>query len=259
MVNSSKIYIKKIDTIGKFTVWLVDGEYVRKEIDENFVECDHHYHFKFIPQNEFWIDQATDPLELPYFIDNLLVEYRLMEKGVSYEEALRQGDLCEKRERAKSASFQYLCEGTNKMSVVEKIHRELLTKYSHGEMKVWIVDGKLVRDFFLTEFIDGGHDLVYAFVPKNEIWIEEVLSPDGKKYILLHELHEHALMLQGKKYREAHKGATIVEDYHRDHPDELEERILVELKKNNDFLKEAKGTCETASCWWRKILSLLGY
>ncbi|MEK7538724.1 MAG: hypothetical protein AAB552_02690 [Patescibacteria group bacterium] len=37
----------------------------------------------------------------------------------------------------------------------------------------------------------------------------------------------------GKAYREAHHGATIVEDRYRDDPKNLEERIQEELEKNS--------------------------
>ncbi len=236
MLDTSKIYLKKIDTIGKFSVWFVNGEYIRKNIDENFVECDHHYHFKFIPQHELWVDSRIDPLELPYFVDNMLVQYRLMQKGMSHEEALKRADAYEKKERAKSVSFNYVLEGGKKPAdIIEKIHRTPVKKYSSGCIKIWLVDGKLVRDYLLIEYAEGGHDLVYSFIPSHEIWIEEILSKEEQESIILHELHERYLMSQGKAYREAHKGATIVEDYYRDHPNETEERIRLELEKNNDI------------------------
>ena len=98
---------------------------------------------------------------------------------------------------------------------------------------MWLVDGNLVRSFFLLDYCEGGHDLVYPFIPKNEIWIEEAISPQERKFIILHELHERHLMDQGKSYKNAHIGATEVEDYYRENPKEdLEAKIKEEMQKN---------------------------
>jgi hypothetical protein len=93
------------------------------------------------------------------------------------------------------------------------------------------VNGKAVRDYCDVEYAEGGHGLVYSYIPKNEIWIENSLSTRETQFIVLHELHERNLMSKGKDYHHAHLGATIVEDYYRDHPDEIDQRIKEEIKK----------------------------
>jgi hypothetical protein len=40
-------------------VWLVDGEFIRKNISEDFVNYDQHYHLNVIPEDEFWIDKES--------------------------------------------------------------------------------------------------------------------------------------------------------------------------------------------------------
>ena len=56
-----KPYIKKVDEIGPLTVWIVDGQYVRKNIDEEFTNFGQHYCFRFIPLHEFWLDKEHGP------------------------------------------------------------------------------------------------------------------------------------------------------------------------------------------------------
>lgn len=96
-----KPYIKKMDTISKFTVWSVDDKYIRENIDEEFANFGQHYRFQFIPLNEFWIDHERTPGEEYFFIHHLLIENRLMAKGMDYDKAIEKADLAEKRERRK--------------------------------------------------------------------------------------------------------------------------------------------------------------
>ena len=92
-------YIKKVGQRGKIVIWVVDGTYVRTHLDEEFTNYGQHYAFKFIPVNEIWIDREGKPDEVPFFIDHLLVEHRLMTKGVPYDDALEAADKAERRER----------------------------------------------------------------------------------------------------------------------------------------------------------------
>ena len=93
--------------------------------------------------------------------------------------------------------------------ILEKIRVKKWSAYS-DIITVWRVDGKIVRDYFLIEYADGGHDKVYSFIPKNEVWIEEVLPDDEAKFILLHELHERYLMCNGKDYALIHVTACWI-------------------------------------------------
>ena len=233
-MDKKNIYVKQIEKIGKHTVWLVDGEYIRKNIDENFVEYDEHYHLSFIPKDEFWIDQITNPEERYFFIDHMINEQWEIEKHKTYEEAMKKADEIEKKEREKIESIEDTGKkAENQKEIIEKIHKHPIMAYSNtGDLKLWIVDGRLVRDHFLIQYADGGHDRVYSFIPKNEIWIEDCVPENERDFILLHELHERFLMGEGKDYRHAHMGATEVEDYYRDHPDETTKRIEEEIQKN---------------------------
>lgn len=230
---NKNIYIKKISTVGDCAVWLMDGALIRKEVNENFVKCADNNQFGFVPKNEFWIDNDLDPKEYHYFIDRFIYEQGILDSGKNYAEADKKADEFEKKERQNSDDVRQFAKlNQNKKELLEKIKNKIIKKFS-GEIKIWLVDGNLVRSFFLLDYCEGGHDKVYPFIPKNEIWTEKALSPQERKFIILHELHERYLMSRGKSYRNAHIGATEVEDYYRENPKEdLEARIKEEMKKN---------------------------
>ncbi len=236
-----KPYLKRHSTVSGFVVWIVDGKYIRSVIDEEFTNFGQHYRFNFIPKNEFWVDKEYgDGGEIQFYIDHMLMEHRLMEKGMGYDQALKKADGLEKSERKKSSLMQ---EFGN--YVIDRVHKRLLKHYS-GKVKVWIVHGVLVRDLFFIDFTEGGHDMVYHFVPDNEVWIDDDVSPRERKYVILHEFHERNLMAKkmkqlkrsGKRlshhqvYCWAHRQASELEYYCRHHPSETEKKIKEEAKKS---------------------------
>jgi hypothetical protein len=225
-----KPYLKKADRIGPVTVWIVDGQYVRKNIDEEFTNFGQHYRFRFIPLHEFWIDEEHGLGEEQFFIDHLLVEHRLMAEGMAYDQALGRADAVERRERRKTELIRELSRLSSR-DVVENIHKQLLKKYS-GTVSVWIVKGELVRSLYFIDFTEGGHDKVYHFVPRNEVWLDDDLGPGERKLVLLHELHERHLMTLGWPYFKAHRSASRIEYHCRAHPEELEADLRLEAQKN---------------------------
>ncbi|HBM45474.1 MAG: hypothetical protein UT05_C0009G0033 [Parcubacteria group bacterium GW2011_GWF2_38_76] len=231
-MNRDKIYIEKIGDAGKNTVWLVDGEYIRKNINENFVGYDEHYHLSFIPLNEFWIDKTTNPEEWDFFINRLTVEKREIEKGKSKEDATRIAKNFEKKERSKYIHIKEKTDGKEtKKEIIEKIHIKIISK-GEDKLKIWLVDGKVVRNYLFNDYSEGGHDLVYSFIPKGEVWIENTLSPEEIKFVTLHEIHERYLMSHGKDYKHAHMGATIIEDRYRGQSLDIDKRTEEEIEKN---------------------------
>jgi hypothetical protein len=228
-----KPYIKKIATISKFAVWFVDGEYVRDNINEEFTNFGQHYRFRFIPENEFWIDHERTPGEEEFYIDHMLVENRLMAEGLSYEKALEKADLAEMKERRKVDFIEKGIKIVPKKEYIQKIHKQLLVPYSKY-IKIWIVDGELVRDLFFIDYTEGGHDKVYSFIPAGEVWIDDDLSQKEIKFVLLHELHERYLMSQGLEYHPAHRSASHIEYFCRHNPEKLDEKLQEEIEKNKN-------------------------
>jgi hypothetical protein len=225
-----KPYLKKYAQVAHFTIWIVDGKFVRAHDDEEFTNFGQHYRFPFIPKSEFWIDEEHGAGEEQFFIDHLLVENKLMSEGMKYDQALERADLKEERERRKTRLIQKLA-GLDRKHLIRHIHKTLLRKYS-GAVRVWIVRGDLVRDLYFIDFTEGGHDKVYHFVPENEVWLDDDVGPRERRFVLLHELHERALMAKGWTYGRAHRDSSHVEYFCRSHPEKLEKMLREEMRKN---------------------------
>ena len=103
----------------------------------------------------------------------------------------------------------------DKRSVEESDAPELNKELVHtmgDKTRIYLVDGKAVRDLYNTDFSMGGHGYVYDFIPKEEIWIERMYSTNESKDIELHELFERDKMRkQHKSYEQAHTEATELE------------------------------------------------
>jgi hypothetical protein len=219
-------YIKDIGQRGRISIWIVDGSYVRTHLDEEFTNYGQHYNFKYIPRDEFWIDQENSPDEQKFFIDHLVVEHHLMEKGVPYDQVLEAADKAERAERRGAGDVKKMTKGGN-LPNPKQVHVRLWKKLE-TPVSVWIVDGRLVRSVFDDDFTEGGHDYVYEFVPQNEVWIDNDLEQAERPYVLLHELHERNLMAQGLDYDRAHADSSKIEHHCRHHPNELHEALAKE-------------------------------
>jgi hypothetical protein len=219
-------YLKNVGHRGKISIWTVDGTYVRTHLDEEFTNYGQHYAFKCIPENEFWLDKEAENDEQRFFIDHLLTEHKLMVKGVPYDDALEAADKIEMAERKKSGDVRKLSKGGN-LPDPKKVHMRLWKKLESG-LSVWIVNGRLVRSGFDDDFTEGGHDNVYEFVPRNEVWIDNDLEEMERPYVLLHELHERNLMAKGWSYDKAHEDSSKLEYHYRHHPNELHAALAKE-------------------------------
>jgi hypothetical protein len=220
-------YIRKIDKRGNLEIWIVDGTYIRSNIDEEFTNFGQHYRYKYIPQTELWIDREAEHDETQFFIDHLLVENRLMAKGLSYSDALDQADREERKERRRAGDIKLATHDGKNLPDAKSVH-ELLWKKLGSGISVWIVNGRLVRSIFDIDFTEGGHDHVYEFVPENEIWIDDAIEEPERGYVLLHELHERNRMSKGWTYDKAHNESSHLEYYCRHHPDELHDYLINE-------------------------------
>jgi hypothetical protein len=249
-MNTKSFLIKKIGKRGNINIWLVDGIKIRRDLSEEFTNFGHHFMYSFIPKNEFWIDREHKTGEAKYYIDHMLVEYRLMVRGKSKAYAMDKADIVERKERSKSKLVEMgIKKEISDKEIIQKIHKNLLKEYSR-KVKVWIVNGELVRGIFYIDFTEGGHDKVYSFIPRNEIWLDNDLEPKERKFVLLHELHERNLMLKHhdidikngsvetdknytKFYGLAHDSASKIEYYCRQHPEKLDKKLKTETDKSN--------------------------
>lgn len=229
LIRGKKPYVRKVDEIGDKEIWLVDDEYVRKNICEDFLYKGQHYRFNFIPKNEFWISKDVWKKEGKFYTDYLLIENRLMKKNLGKKEAEKRALSYERKERKRSKKIRKFKKIKDQKKIIEKVHKKIFLK--NKNLKVWVVSGELVRDIFDIDFAGGGHDKVYHYIPPKEVWIDDDILQNERKYILLHELHERFYMTKGMKYLPAHRRATKVEDYARHHPKTIDKALRTELKR----------------------------
>lgn len=223
-------YLKKIGDRGDFKIWLVDGAKIRKDIDTEFNNFGHHFEFDFIPRMELWLDAEAAGNERGYFIDHMITEWRLMEKGADYKTATNVADMKESSERKKSKAIRRII-NKEKPEVIGLVHKEFLGKTEDGVLSVWLVDGGIVRSVYDVDFTEGGHDLVYDYVPKNEVWIDDDITHFERPYVILHELYERDMMSRGIDYDSAHDGTSLIEG-----ASSVEWRARHDLKKlKNNF------------------------
>ena len=94
------------------------------------------------------------------------------------------------------------------------------------ELSVYLVDGPWVRLHYNMDFNAGGHDLVYDFIPRKQIWIDSSIERAERPFALLHELHERKLIeTQGLSYNDAHTQANELEHTFRKNSSGLTEEI----------------------------------
>jgi hypothetical protein len=220
-------YLSRISEHGGFIVWDVDGAYIRGHIDEEFTNFGQHYRFPFIPKNELWIDHEAKRDETRFFIDHLLAEHRLMAKGQPYAKAIEEADRIERRERVRAGDVRKMTENGRHLPKPEMVHERLWKDLENG-IKVWIVNGRLVRSVFDIDFTAGGHDYVYEFVPEQEVWIDNDIEQEERGYVLLHELHERNRMAGGLPYSKAHAESSMIECRCRHHPEQLHDALAAE-------------------------------
>jgi len=220
-------YVQQIANRGALKVWIVDGIYIRGHIDEEFTNFGQHYRYSYIPRDEFWIDREAEQNETQFFIDHLLVEHRLMAKGMSYGEALDKADQAERKERRRTGDLRLATRHGKELPKGVQVHERLWKRLESG-LTVWLVNGRLVRSVFDVDFTAGGHDHVYEFVPENEVWIDDDIEEEERPYVLLHELHERNRMAKGWPYSKAHAESSELEYGCRHHPDELHEALAAE-------------------------------
>ncbi len=153
---------------------------------------------------------------------------------MSVADAARRADAFEETLRQNGKRVQDILTSQNQEMFRRTLKKKRLEEYS-GVVTVWLVDGPLVRSVYFLGYAEGGHDIVYPWIPRNEIWLEESLKFEERAFIVLHELHERYLMLSEKmSYPDAHRGATIIEDRYRENRKGLEERIREEIKRNDE-------------------------
>ena len=156
-----------------------------------------------------------------------------MSSGMKYGKAIEIDDKKEGKERSKSKFYKEDIKLKRKHDpkLIESIHKRKIVNLGK-KINVWIVNGEVVRDLFFIDFTEGGHDKVYSFVPKNEIWIDDDVSPNERKFVMVHEIHERNLMSKGFNYDKAHLSASAIEYKCRKKPSLVQKIIKQEIKRS---------------------------
>jgi hypothetical protein len=215
-------YIHPIRKVGKFTVWIVDGPWIRDHLKpdgEDFTNFGQHFACKYIPMYEWWIDEDSEAYERGFFILNMSVQWRLMNQGKSYDEAYDEAIKAEEKARGVAA------DRSSDLPWAQVVIRTL--HVTADDLIVELVRDDLIRTHDNINFTEGGHWLVpgYDFIPKGHIAIAVQIFKQGSKETGLTELHEKSenwkMIKAGIKYPPAHKFATKVTHDARENPDTI--------------------------------------
>jgi len=147
----------------------------------------------------------------------------------------------------KTASILMIILITTSCSIHEKIDNIYL--YSWGKKdnySIWIIDGNRVREKIYKEFLYGGNEQRYLFVPKGEIWIDNDISSEEFDLTVAHELNERHLMAKfGWTYEAAHDSSLSLELTIRNRNEEIcrsHEAALKEVGVTDSYdIKEIKN------------------
>lgn len=108
-------------------------------------------------------------------------------------------------------SIFFSCKEQEKIQTVtaDNVYRYYSGK--KGSFDVWIVDGALIRKNIFNEFVYGGNDKRYPFVPVEEIWVDNSITVEEFDLTVAHEINERNLMANGMTYFDAHDSSLKVE------------------------------------------------
>jgi hypothetical protein len=212
------LHKRHLFTHGPYKIYAVDPLAVRdmSQGDEEFGNFAVHPEFpRTIPKNEIWITDRIADEEGIFFIANAVAQLRAREQGEDGR-AYDIGENVERllRHRLRGAEFRA---GKPHKRVPTRIYVEQYTTLPDptrpGEdVTVWLIDGALARDFYKTDYTEGGHGYVYRWVPKPEIWVEATLEKPELPYVIAHEFLERRLMHDaGQDYDKAHEICSKVE------------------------------------------------
>lgn len=218
-----------------FSIWIVDGAAVRREIFSEFLFGGNSERYQFIPEDEIWVDNAVTSEELETTIVHEINERNLMYKsGWTYFDAHDSSLALEVELRKKFRKDAEAHESGLKPvsptdfdstleieSLPEKIKLKNIYRQYIGKrdsIDIWIVDGVNVRRDIYPDFGFSGNDLAYHFIPEKEIWIDAQVSCEEMEYSIKTELIERKNIASGQYYDDAFSSAN---------------KFVTELRKKN--------------------------
>ena len=176
------------------TVAYVDGFKIRNTLDNDFALLHEYsnslsarYPKFYIPKDEIWIDnryrKETDfLLEIEKYYANPANAAEIKSTRNFQSAFIDEG----------RSFIKKLCLPPPIPNFIKRYERQSSNTFIY-------VDGSIVRKYIDPEFVLGGHDFVYSYIPKGQIWIDISIDPQEIKYIKLHETVEKEAMLKDKK------------------------------------------------------------
>jgi hypothetical protein len=219
-----RYYMGKEDN---FDIWIVDGNQVRLKIFSSFLYGGNEQRYPFNPKGEIWIDNAISCEEYYLTLAHELNERHLMarfgwkyltahDSSLSLEQTIRHSneEICLAHEsslkKVSPTDFSNIKEirGIADSIQIQNIYR--IPMGTREGIKIWIVDGYMIRKNIYPDFGFSGNDLSYHFIPEKEIWIDGQVSCDETEYSIATELKERKLMEEGKSYDDAYSDAIDI-------------------------------------------------
>jgi hypothetical protein len=166
-----------------------------------------------IPANEIWISRRHFSSEGIFLLTHALTDLAGRKRGLSEEDADESALQVERslREAITGEKFRH---GRSHKQVPNQLYDSLYTTIPdpEGEIEVWLIDGHLARCWYKTDYAEGGHYVVYPWVPKREIWLERAQDPRELPFICVHEYLELRMMRDNDlPYDDAHPIASKIE------------------------------------------------
>lgn len=226
---SAGVYRYFAGTKDSFKIWIVDGAQVRKNIFNEFVYGGNDRRYTFVPNLEIWIDNSVSSEEYETTLAHEINERNLMLlNGMSYFDAHDSSLALELQMRGnydkQSQQIENILkpvsptdfDSTQEIDTLpDMIKLKNIYRIPLGErngIKIWVVDGYMVRKNIYPDFGFSGNDMAYHFIPPKEIWIDGDVSCEETEYSIALEMTERVLMAAGKTYDEAYLEAVKVSD-----------------------------------------------
>ncbi|MGD9679807.1 MAG: hypothetical protein AB7W16_01370 [Candidatus Obscuribacterales bacterium] len=190
-------------------IWIVDGFKVVRDLYPPFVMGGNDQRYRFNPDDDIWIDNRIGVEELEYTIAHELIERRLMlENGMTYEKAHNQGLALEKKMRVRHR--RSVKNHARKVDSMLLPFLRMPFGRARDGVRVFIVDGPLVRRELDGDFCFGANDLAADYVPAGEIWLDSAMSCEHAYYALLHQREERRRLASGMPWDDAYESALAL-------------------------------------------------
>lgn len=204
--------VKRLGKRFGLNVLLIDPAKLRSKSlkDEEFGDYWCSQDSKEVKEGDVWIASTLSPQEIKYAIEQAYHRIKFIKSGMSKNDSYDIALAITKAHREKSE--KKFLKNTNVISF-SKVYKNKLGEItqSDGTVSIWVVKGRMVRDIFRTDYVEGGHGIVYPWLPRKEIWIDDTVPVGERKYIIKHESNERQDMLNGLDYEAAHERAAMAE------------------------------------------------